>query len=217
MILDIIKEHYKIKSNSLFIAKLVYLVLLLFGGKISFLVLISGLFMSAIFGNGLHIDYLVPITDEEKKLRDIISAFIVDIEYILFFIIGTILSGHLYGYSKMVKDNFVFILMWTIFMFVSIVESRLGVLDNRSAGTIKRSIKVQIKEDIYGSFISVIGVVLIGVMSFIISGVFFMNEKFGFVTSKEGIIVFSIIIVMFIFEIIRKCKSITVGDYCETF
>lgn len=145
MILDIVKEHYKIKSNSLLAAKIFYIVWLLFGGRISFFILISGLFMSSIFDNDLHIDYLVPLRDEEKKLRDIIIVFLVNMEYILFFIIGVGMSVRLYGYGDMIKDNFTFILMWTIFMFVCSVENRLGVLANRSLRVIKRSIKVKVK------------------------------------------------------------------------
>ena len=216
MILNIVKEHYKIKSNSLLDAKMFYIIWLLVGGRISFFILISGLFMSSIFDNDSHIDYLVPLRDEEKKLRDIVIAFLVNFEYILFFIIGVRMSVHLYGYGDMIKDNFTFILMWTIFMFVCSVENRLGVLANRSLRRIKRSIKVQVKEDIYGSFIGGMGIVVIGVMSFFISAIFFMNQRVSFLTSKQGIIVFSIIIGMYIIEIIRKCKTITVGDYCET-
>ena len=215
MILDIIKDHYKVKNKSLFAAKMVYIILLLFGGRISFFILISGLFMSSVFNNDLHIDYLVPMTNEEKKLRDIISIFMVNIEYILFFVIGMIVSVQLYGDSEIIKDNLSFILMWTIFMFVCSVENGLGVLVNRSRGVAKRSIKVQVKKDLSGSLMGVIGIVAIGVMSFFISGVFFMNEKFGFVTNKSVLIVFSIIIGMFIVEIFRRCKSITVGDYYE--
>ena len=215
MILDIIKDHYKVKNKSLFAAKMVYIILLLFGGRISFFILISGLFMSSVFNNDLHIDYLVPMTNEEKKLRDIISIFMVNIEYILFFVIGMIVSVQLYGDSEIIKDNLSFILMWTIFMFVCSVENGLGVLVNRSRGVAKRSIKVQVEKDLSGSLMGVIGIVAIGVMSFFISGVFFMNEKFGFVTNKSVLIVFSIIIGMFIVEIFRRCKSITVGDYYE--
>ena len=215
MILDIIKDHYKVKNKSLFAAKMVYIILLLFGGRISFFILISGLFMSSVFNNDLHIDYLVPMTNEEKKLRDIISIFMVNIEYILFIVIGMIVSVQLYGDSEIIKDNLSFILMWTIFMFVCSVENGLGVLVNRSRGVAKRSIKVQVKKDLSGSLMGVIGIVAIGVMSFFISGVFFMNEKFGFVTNKSVLIVFSIIIGMFIVEIFRRCKSITVGDYYE--
>ena len=66
--------------------------LILFGGKTNFIFTFGAMSIYQLSLPNAQIDYLIPITDEERKKQSIINVFIIAVESIFLFIIGTIIN-----------------------------------------------------------------------------------------------------------------------------
>lgn len=199
MILDIIKERMRFSGTFMLILRLIQAILLLFGDRISIWILLATLYMYKMQVNHLHVDYLIPMTNRERMLRRIILIFLINIEYITLFTIGTVLSGYLYNNGSMIKENFSVTLIWAFIIFVFSVTNGLTWR----------------KADVFSYSMNVIYVIWFIGFACDMSGMLPIDKIFSFLSFKEVIIVLLIITCLFVIEMFRRCKRIKSEDFYE--
>lgn len=220
MIKNIIREKWIMTVHSplnIFL-KIFFAIFILIGGELNCIITIGAIFLYQAASSHTQINYLIPISDEERKKQCIIKIFMISIEYIFLFIVGTIISVYLYDYGNFIKENKLFMVLWTILIFLNSAYHGLNIESDRLSGIVKERVEIQLKKDIFGNIVMITGNVLVSVIIFfLIDKSYFVGYNIDFFMTKIGISIVLIISALLVVGIIRKCRSISVGDYYEIF
>ena len=191
--------------------------LILFGGKTNFIFTFGAMSIYQLSLPNAQIDYLIPITDEEIKKQSIINVFIIAVESIFLFIIGTIISYYLYDFKDIILENKAFIGLWAICIFFNCINNGLNIVSDRLTGILKESVMNQIKKDKFGILVTNSANIVMIALSYHLMEIYFLGKTVNIWLYEVNLTIMSVIMVFLVIGIIRKYRNIYVGDYYEIF